>query len=208
MENIYIVGASGFAKEVYSLIVTEKMYKVCGFIDHDPEFEYLEFNNQKIPILAEKIFLEDKGLYNSNIALGIGSPKIIKKIFDKYKNYTFPNIISSNAIIGIGVKFGLGNIVTQNVIFTTNIRIGDGNIFNLGSTVGHDCIIGNFNVVNPAVNISGGVEVGNMNLLGVGCIILQYLEIGNCNIIGGSTLVTKNVNDDKLIIGIPGKVKE
>src|SRR5690554_1296917 len=158
MEDIYIIGASGFAKEVYSLIVIEKKYIVRGFIDFKPQDDFLVFKDSKIPIIDEDTFLKEKELYNSNVAIGIGSPKVIETIFKKYKNYKFPNIISSKAIIGIDVEFGKGNIVTQNVIFTTHIKVGDGNIFNLSSTVGHDCAIGNFNVINPAVNISGGVK--------------------------------------------------
>lgn len=207
MEDIYIIGASGFAKEVYSLIVTEKKYIVKGFIDFKPQDNYLVFKDSKIPIIDEDTFLKEEELYDSNVAIGIGSPKVIEAIFEKYKSYKFPNIISSKAIIGVDVEFGKGNIVTQNVIFTTHIKVGDGNIFNLSSTVGHDCAIGNFNVVNPSVNISGGVIIEDKNLLGVGCIILQYLNIGSNNVIGGSSLVTKNVNDSKLIIGVPGKEK-
>ena len=188
--------------------MNENKFKVCGFIDHKQEFDYLEFGDKKIPVLDENVFLKNEKLYNSNIAIGIGSPRIIKTIFDKYRDYKFPNIISSKAIIGIDVKFGRGNIITQNVIFTTSIKVGDGNIFNLSATVGHDSVIGDFNVINPAVNISGGVVLGAMNLLGVGSIILQYLSIGNSNVIGGSCLVTKNVDNDKLIVGVPGKIKE
>ena len=208
MENIYIIGASGFAKEVYSLIVTENMYCVSAFIDVSSTQDFIEIDSLKIPVIDEIKFLENQDLYNSNIAIGIGSPQIIKKIFTKYTKYHFPNIISSKSVFGLDVKLGKGNIVTQNVIFTTNIKIGDGNIFNLSSTVGHDCLIGDFNIINPAVNISGGVNIGDENLLGVGSIILQYINIGSSNIIGGSSLVTKSIEDNKLVIGVPGKIKE
>lgn len=208
MENIYIIGASGFAKEVFSLIMIENIYNVAAFIDVSPTKKFLEIGGFNIPIIDEMKFLENQDLYNSNIAIGIGSPQIIRRIFSKYSNYCFPNIISSKSVLGLDVKLGRGNIITQNVIFTTNIEIGNGNIFNLSSTVGHDCKIGDFNVINPAVNISGGVKLGNENLLGVGSIILQYINIGSLNIIGGSSLVTKSIEDNKLVIGVPGKIKE
>lgn len=206
MEDIYIIGASGFAKEVYNLIVAEDRFTVKGFIDYKPKNDFLEINNLKIPIIDENHFLNEKELYISNIAIGIGSPKIIGTIFKKYKNYEFPNIISSKAIIGVDVEFGNGNIITQNVVFTTNIKIGDGNIFNLSATVGHDTIIGDYNVVNPSVNISGGVEIGSENLIGVAATILQYKKIGNSTIVGAASLVTKNVEDNNTVIGIPAKM--
>lgn len=207
LEDIYIIGASGFAKEVYNLIVTEKLYKVAGFIDSEPKEPFLEINNAKVPIVKEEQFLRgNEG--NHNIAIGIGNPKTIEIVSRKFSNFKFPNVISNNVILGPGVKMGKGNIITQGVIFTTDIRIGSYNIFNLACTIGHDTKIGDFNVINPSVNISGGVEIGNNNLLGVGAVILQYKSIGNANIIGGSSLVTKDISNEKLVVGIPGKEKE
>ncbi|MFV0226385.1 acetyltransferase [Empedobacter falsenii] len=206
MKDIYIIGASGFAKEVYSLITVEKLFKVIGFIDIKPKNESIVINNNNIPIIDEEYFLENYPK-DSNVVIGIGDPKIISFIFSLYKDYSFPNIISDKANLGLDIKIGKGNIVTQNVIMTTNIEIGDGNIFNLSTTIGHDTLIGSYNVFNPSVNISGGIKINDSNLFGVGSIVLQYLEIGSNNIIGGASLVTKSVENEKLIIGVPGKEK-
>lgn len=206
MEKIFIIGASGFAKEVYSLIVTERKYEVKGFIDYNSEFNYLKINNKNVPIFDESEFLLSNKK-DINIAIGIGDPNKIKKIHQKFSGFNFPNIISDKANIGIDVSLGYGNIITQNVVFTANIKIGNLNIFNLNSTVGHDSNIGNFNVINPSANISGEVKIGSNNLFGVGSIILQKLQIGSNNIIGGSCLVTKNIDSESLVIGVPGKIK-
>lgn len=205
MEKIYIIGASGFAKEVCNLLFTEKLFEVAGFIDYQPKEANLLYNGKEYPILNEEYFLGNEEFKGANVVIGVGSPNIIKKIFETYKDYNFPNIISKHAVVGNDVWFGKGNVITQNVIFTTNIKVGDGNIFNLATTVGHDTTINNYNVINPSVNVSGGIVIGDSNLLGVGCIILQYLTIGNDNVIGGASLVTKNVTDNKLIVGVPGK---
>lgn len=53
MENIYIIGASGFAKEVYSLIVTEELFNVSAFIDVSPTQDFLEIDSLKIPVIDE-----------------------------------------------------------------------------------------------------------------------------------------------------------
>lgn len=206
MEKIFIIGASGFAKEVYSLIVSEKKYEVNGFIDYNPAFNHLKINNQKVPIFDETEFLLSNKK-DVNIAIGIGDPNKIEKIHQKFSEFNFPNIISDKASIGIDVSLGYGNIITQNVVLTANIKIGDLNVFNLNSTIGHDTKIDSFNVINPSVNISGSVTIGSKNLFGVGSIVLQQLCIGSKNIIGGSCLVTKNVDSESLVIGVPGKVK-
>jgi acetyltransferase-like isoleucine patch superfamily enzyme len=73
-------------------------------------------------------------------------------------------------------------------------------------TVGHDSIIGNQNVFNPSTNISGNNKIGDGNLFGVGSISLENMEIGDNNVIGASALLTKNINNDGVYVGIPAKM--
>lgn len=203
-EKIYIVGSGGFAKEVYSLIKTLEKYQFEGFIDNTNQKKELKLLNETLPIIDEEYFL--KNIKNVNLVFGVGNPKILNILKEKFKDYNFPNLIHpSHKSDSDNIQLGVGNIITQNVVFTTNIKIGSFNIFNLNSTVGHDCEIGSMNVINPSSNISGNCKIGDMNLFGVSSVILENLKIGNNNIIGASTLVNKNINDNGVYIGIPFK---
>jgi sugar O-acyltransferase (sialic acid O-acetyltransferase NeuD family) len=205
MNTIYIIGASGFAKEVYFLLKDLNLYKIGGFIDKTPINKNLKIGNDIIDIIDEEFFLEN--FKDCFVCFGIGSPKILNTLYKKYKNYIFPNIIHPSFIGNIeSISFGLGNIITLGVIFTTNIKIGSFNIFNLNMTLGHDTIIGDMNVFNPSTNISGNNKIGNSNLFGVGSISLENMEIGDNNTIGASALVTKNINNNGVYIGIPAKL--
>ncbi|HEY9261479.1 hexapeptide transferase, partial [Chitinophaga sp.] len=142
------------------------------------------------------------------LAIGVGDPKLIKKISDRLRSrFLFPNLIHPSVIGNFSdIKIGDGNIITANCVFTTSIKIGSFNLFNLATTVGHDVLIGNCNVINPAVNISGGVSIGSNNLIGVNATILQYKVIGSNSIVGACSLVTKNVDDNVTVMGVPAKI--
>lgn len=204
MEDIYIIGAGGFAKEIYALIKQIGGYTVKGFINTE-KIDDLVFSDKIVPIIEESAFLkvENKKV---NLAFGIGNPKVIQLLSEKFKDYKFPNLFHPNVCGDFdNIKLGRGNIFTAHVTLTTCIKIGDYNLFNLLTTIGHDVVIGNCNVINPSVNISGGVSIGDANLIGVGATILQSKKVGNNSIVGASSLVIKNVPDFTTVVGSPAR---
>ena len=205
-KNIYIIGSSGFAKEVAQLSLSLN-YNIQGFIDLDKKSD-TRIGDKYYPVLDEKLFLE-KYLSNRNeinVAIGIGDPSIIKNLVKFYDGFLFPNLIhKSSQIDETHVKIGQGNIITAHTVFTTSIEIGNFNVINLSCTIGHDVVIKNYNVINPSASISGNVKIGNANLIGVSSTILQNIKIGNNNIIGASALITKDVDDNSLMVGVPAK---
>ncbi len=214
MDEIYILGSGGFAKEVYFLIQeinrAEKRFDVLGFIDIQAS-RVIEIGKSKVNVLNEEDFLSGTRNGRPNIAFGIGSPKIIGNLYVKYKNQcNFPNLIHPNSIaLWDSIDIGEGNIITSGCTFTVNIVIGCCNIFNLHATVGHDVRIGSFNVINPSANISGGVIIGDLNLIGTNAAVLQNVEIGNNSVLGAGSLLNKNLASNSVAVGMPAKtIKE
>ncbi|HEY8938372.1 MAG TPA: acetyltransferase [Cyclobacteriaceae bacterium] len=205
IKKIAILGSGGFSKEVFFVIQEIGTYEFIGFIDLDKK-EDVVIGGTSYKVFAEKELssIDDEFI----LAIGVGDPKLIKRMTDRLKDkYHFPNLIHPSVIGNFtDIEMGEGNIITANCIFTTSIKIGSFNVFNLATTVGHDVVIGNCNVLNPTVNVSGGVIIGDNNLIGVNATILQHKSIGSNSIVGASSLVTKNVEDNVTVIGTPAKV--
>lgn len=202
----YIIGNGGFAKEVLFLCkeVFGTLKNFEGFIDYKPKDSKTFCMGFEYAVLDEDLFLEKNDL-NCHIFLGIGDPRTVRKVVEKFKNYNFPNLVHNNVVKDESVHLNKGNIITPGCILTVDIKIGNFNVFNLNTTIGHDTIIGNCNVFNPGSNISGSVNVGNSNLFGTNSTVLQGLKIGNNSIIGASSLVNKNVEDNLVVVGVPAK---
>jgi sugar O-acyltransferase (sialic acid O-acetyltransferase NeuD family) len=207
MNKIYIIGNGGFAKEIYFLIKSSTNFEVMGFIDIEPSISKIKFISEEVDVLDEKYFFSH--VKNANVCIGIGNPKIIERIYEKYSNYIFPNIIHKSVVMDFqNSKMGRGNIFTAGCVLTTSIEIGNLNIFNLKTTVGHDVLIGNFNVFNPSVNISGCCKIGNTNLFGVGSVVLENLNICNNSILGANSTLIENMTDNAIYVGSPAKLKK
>lgn len=156
------------------------------------------------PVIDEDVFLA-KNDKEVNIYLGIGDPRTLSKVVEKFNGYNFPNLIHGSVVKDSSVIMETGNIFTAGCILTVDIKIGSYNIFNLNTTVGHDATIGDCNVFNPGANISGSVKIGNRNLFGTNSTLLQGLFVGDNSIIGASTLINKNLDHNLVVVGVTGK---
>mgnify|MGYP000314269220 CR=1 FL=1 len=207
MKEIYILGAGGFAKEVYGLILDIGNFSIEGFISKE-EASNIQMGDSEIPVLSEEQFFKKKLSSETSLALGIGDPKLTELLSIRFAEYNFPNLIHPKATLNVNlVSLNKGNIITSGVILTSHISIGSFNIFNLNTTIGHDVEIGDFNIFNPSVNISGGVIIKNNNLFGVSSVVLQNIQIGNSNTIGACTLIHRNRElNHATVVGVPGKI--
>lgn len=203
VKDIYIIGASGFGREVAWLIEELEDWKVAGFIDDNKNIQNTVIND--IPVVGKLDFLE-KVNEETYVTIAIGNPKIRKKISEaltKNKNIIFPNIIAKNVRIDKTLELGIGNIICTNNILTTNINIGNFNHINLCCTIGHDAILHSYVTVYPGVNISGNVEIGNVSEIGTGAKIIQGKHISSNVIIGAGSVVVKDIEEEGTYVGVP-----
>lgn len=208
--NYYIIGAGGFAKEVHLILKRTGLSKTFkGFVSYRPTSGSISIGEVHYPVIDEDEFLKSvRPSDDVSLFIGIGDPKTIRKVSEKFSGYSFPNLLSPDVELDDSVEFGIGNIFTKGVNPTVAIKIGSYNVFNLNITIGHDTVIGDFNVLNPGVTISGGVKIGNCNLIGTGATVLQNLSIGDNNVIGGNGLLSKNVENELTLVGVPCKPLE
>ncbi len=209
MTEVYIIGTGGAAKEIVQLIeqinAADASFEIKGFVDVHCIEKSILFFNKNYSLYEESDFLATKK--KVAVIIAHGEAKMREKIFVKYANYNFPNLVHPSIDIHHSVKLGVGNIIKMGCLITTDIMIGNNNYINRGVQIGHDVNIENHNVLNPAVVVSGGVTLGRKNNIGASATLLQYKKIGSSNIIGAGAVLTQNVLDNKLLVGIPAKEK-
>ncbi|MFQ8704540.1 MAG: acetyltransferase [Thomasclavelia sp.] len=203
MKNVYIVGASGFGKEIAWVIDEIGDFNIVGFIDDNRLILGKKING--IPVIGNVDFLLDK-TEQINVIVAIGNPIIRRKIIERLmhnKNIRFPNLIAKNVVISKHVEMGVGNIICSGTIMTTNIRLGNFNHINLSCTIGHDVCMQNFITIYPSVNVSGNVNIENNCELGTGTKIIQGISIINDTIVGAGSVVIKDIEESGTYVGIP-----
>jgi sugar O-acyltransferase (sialic acid O-acetyltransferase NeuD family) len=206
MNDIVIIGAGGFGREVAWLIEDinkgDKIWNIVGFVDDNETIQGTEINGYKV--VGNVGWLNKQEL---NVVNAIGAPIIKKKVTNRIKDSknTYPVLIHPSVICSDRVKIGEGSIICAGNIITVNIEIGKHVIINLDCTIGHDAILGDYTTVLPSVNISGFVTTEECVNIGTGSAIIEGVTIGKNTVIGAGAAVVKDLPANCIAVGTPAK---
>jgi sugar O-acyltransferase (sialic acid O-acetyltransferase NeuD family) len=204
-----VIGAKGFAKEVLEVLHELNDLNHLSFYD-DVNLDMPEILYGKFPIL--KSITEAQDYFNSvdnRFTIGIGNPVLRKKLYDKFTAIggEFVSVISSSSSIGsYDVEIGIGSNVLSGAIFSNSTKIGIGCIIYYNSIITHDCVLGDFVEVSPSSTILGRATIGSFTQIGCNSTILPNIKIGSNVVVGAGSVVTKDLPDNCVAVGVPAKV--
>ena len=206
-----IIGAKGFAKEVLEVVYQCDDCTDLAFYD-DVNADIPDVLFEQFPVLKT---IEAARLYFKNtdkrFTIGIGNPILRKKLCDTFSALggIFTSTISIKAEIGhFGNTIGQGANIMTGTIITNDVTINSGVLINLNCTIGHDSIIGDFAELSPGVHVSGNCTIGAYSNIGTNATILPKVVLGTNVIVGAGSVVTKDVPDNCLVVGVPAVVKK
>ena len=205
MRDIVIIGAGGFGKEVAWLIEQinrdELKWNLLGFVDEQKKVgESINGNT----ILGDLNWLKNKTLA---VVCSISNPRTRQRIVKDLEqtNNEFVSLIHPKIELSSTVIIGKGCLICEGAKFTVNVRIGNHTIIYHNSVICHDSSIEDFVTILPSVNISGNVIIKNGTTLGTGSKVIQNLKIGSNVMVGAGAVVTKDVDNDLTVVGVPAK---
>lgn len=206
MEKIIIIGGGGHAKVLISAIKKSLLFEIVGYVDFITQGPILG-----VECLGDDSILKDfflKGM--RNVAIGIGQVNVTEKrneLVNKIKkiDFTFPAIISKDAIVNEDVLIEEGSQIFDGVVINSGSRIGKFSIINTKSTVEHDCKIGNFCHIATGAVLSGGVEISDFSMIGSNSVVVQYKKITSKCMIGAGCVVTKDIIEEGVYVGNPAR---
>ena len=204
--RLLIYGASGHGKVVADAALGSGCYEVMGFVDDDrAKWGQTVLG---LPVLGGAECLGTVGR-GAVLALGIGSNERRKKLFEDLaeQGVTCATIIHRSAVIASGAQLGAGTFVGPLALVHTDARVGRGCIINSGAIVEHDNVLGDWVHVGPGSSLAGNVRVGTGTQIGMGAQVLPGVSLGEWAVVGAGGVVTRDLPDHVVVIGVPARVK-
>ncbi|GAB3026897.1 acetyltransferase [Oleiagrimonas citrea] len=208
--RLCIFGAGGFGREVAWLArqTWGKNVDLLFAVD-DARFLCDEVNRIPVELLANLKPDED---FRFLVAIGAPDARRIAARSCREAGMRAARLVHPRAETSEHVELGLGTIICAGNILTTNISVGEHVHINLACTIGHDVRIGDFTTISPGCHISGHVHIGSNVFIGTGANIINGvsdapLTIGDGAIVAAGACVTRSVEPDSMVAGVPAVPK-
>jgi acetyltransferase EpsM len=193
---IWIYGASGHGKVIYDCLIANRL-KVAGFIDDNP---------QKKEFLGRPVLRANEMDMNlKEIIIGIGENNIRKSVAELINSH-FIVAIHPSAVVSPNSTIGEGTAVISLSAINSGSTIGKHCIINTRASVDHDCTIGDYVHIAPGAIICGSVTIDCLSWIGAGAVVRENLTIGRNVMIGAGSVIVRNIPDNAVVYGVPGRI--
>lgn len=198
--ELIIFGAGGHAK-----VVIETARK-CGYrpvVIYDDNLKTNGAEVAGVPVKGSIVELNHELFGQAFIA--IGSNRVRKMIFNRFKNLSWPTLLHPAAYVSPAAQTGCGTIVCAGAVVQPDVVIGSQVIINTSASIDHECVIGDFAHVCPGCTLAGGSQVGEGTMLGTASCMIPLIRVGGwCEIAAGSVVV-RNLADNMKAAGVPAR---
>lgn len=209
MDKFIIWGSSGHAKVVHEVIEKTGSLLVALFDNSNQASAAVE----NVPLFIgpngfEKWYQTLVDPISAVVAIGGKNNSQRCKIYEYltgYKLITAPTLIHQDAHVSSSAKFGNGVQILAGATISVGVSIEDYSIINTSASVDHECLIRKAVHIGPGATLCGCVEVGEFSFIGAGSTVLPRVKIGKNVIVGAGSVVTRNVEDNMIIMGVPAK---
>jgi sugar O-acyltransferase (sialic acid O-acetyltransferase NeuD family) len=190
---LYILGSSGFAREVaaYAREMNDKIQII--FVDNSVNDKDCISVNQYWNMIENE---------QCESIIGAGRSEIRERMMKELRP-PFASIIHPRSVI-LG-HISPGCVIAPGAVIAPNAKLSKHVAVNYNATIGHDVFVGDLSIVGPGSSIGGWCSIGESVYIGAGALIREKLHIGSGAIIGMGAVVTKDVPENLVAIGMPAR---
>lgn len=205
MLDIVIVGAGGFAREVFTQLedcLSDCEFRVKGFLARESG-ELKKYTD--IPVLANPEDYQPGD--GDRFVLAIGDISARRRTTEALvgRGGRFLSLIHPTAYVAKTARIGDGAVIYPYATISNAAVLEDFVHLSLYASVGHDSLAGQFSLLSPYATLNGfaniddDVFMGTHSMLGPGC------EIGRQSKVCANTAVLHNVPARSFVYGVPGR---
>jgi sugar O-acyltransferase (sialic acid O-acetyltransferase NeuD family) len=205
--GIVIVGAGGFAKDVFTYLGDVNLGQsqtnvVRGFLA-TPE------PSAQIQSLAPYLGSEHDYTFSpeDRVIVAIGDPAKRRAVTERVaaRGAIFMTLIHPRSYVASTAVLGEGCILTPFTFIGPFARVGAHVHVNISGSINHDAVVGDYCTFSPYAAALGGTEVESGVFLGTHATVHPRITVGHNSKIAAGAVVTRSVPPGSLMTGNPAK---
>ena len=182
-------------------------YSIVGIIDNELTGEYYGY-----PVIGtdKDVSALIKKYPGVEFVLSPDNPGVRKKLSGYYSSLgcSFATVVHPAASISRFASIGEGTVIQRGVNVSANSKVGRFCKLNSFCNVMHDINVGDFATVAPNAVLLGYVSVEDLCYIGANSTILPKCTVGCETVVGAGAVVTKCIEPNKVVAGIPARQLE
>lgn len=201
-EDIVLFGGGDLCHQALAMIAESKQYRVVAIFDPDKS-EWI----QGIPVFDNEADIQKLNIRKGFISIGDSGvrEKVAGRVLSLFPDFTFVNIIGQNVYLSKDVQLGQGVCIMAGSIIQNATRIGSHVIMSSGVILEHDNEVADFCSFGPGACTGGNVRIGHGAIVAIRSTIMHGRRIGRYAILGAQALLTEDLEEYMIAIGIPAK---
>ncbi len=207
-KDLIIFGIGKIAEVVYYYAKEECGFNVVAFCVDEQYKTNEAFKG--LPVISfeevEKKYSSAK--YDMFIAVGYQDMNTFRELKCRQameKGYELVSVISPKANLPVNVSTGWNCFVMPPCLIHPCVEIKNNVFVFSGAMVAHHCVIEDHCWLTSCCNISGNVHIGANSFVAVNATVGHSVTIGKKCFLGANALVTKNLEDEKVVIAESSK---
>jgi sugar O-acyltransferase (sialic acid O-acetyltransferase NeuD family) len=206
MQDIIVVGAGGFARELRQFIpqcFPVGSVRLKGFLSHNAH-DLDPFNIAEPILAAPEKYVPEK---NDRFLLGIGDIDHRRRVTEELtaRGAIFLSLIHPTAYVDTSAKVGEGCVIYPFVTIMNEAKLANFVAMNIYSSAGHDTQIGQYCNLSPYATMNGFSVLEDDVLLGTHASVLASNRVGRGSKVSANSVVTQDVRPETLVYGVPGR---
>ena len=207
LPKLIILGAGGFGREMLAWaeqsVQVGREWEIGGFLDDN--LDALADKNTPGRIIGR--ISDHEPATDEVFICAIGVPTIKRRVSELMmaRGGRFTRLFHRTAVLGHNVDAAEGVILCPFTVVSGNNRLGRGVALNLHTTVDHDVVVGDWSQLNCHCDLTAEVQVGTQVFMGSSVVVYPKVQIGDRAHLGGGAVVTRNVDADMKVAGVPAR---
>ena len=207
MLDLVLVGAGGFAREVYHWARSAfdpDTHRLKGFLSNRPDD--LAGRDFDVPLLGDPAAYAVRPA--DRFLLAVGDPSIKRALGQGLasRGARFATLVHPTAIVAPTARLGEGVVLCPFATVSDAVELGEHVMLNFYASAGHDARIGRYATLSPYATVNGFAVLGEEVFLGSHATVTARRNVGDGARVGANVAVHADVPPRTLVYGPKAKL--